>query len=227
MDWNHCLPLGSYIRRSHGFRRNSGTIHCLGTYFHGANSRHCAKRASGRFGLARNACWAYRDFSHYNRIRRDIFYNFKRGIFHFDSVYCNVYFLCLPKVIETYMVIELTAYFTWAGTLPFFIYFPGLLQGIQGATMEANLSTIYLGIFPAAIAYVAWATALSLGETSSVASMLYAEPVAAIVVAWLWLREFPSTLSIVGGLIAISSVLIVNWIGIKHRPRTKPEMVSN
>ena len=135
------------------------------------------------------------------------------------SIATSIFFVFQKTLLRRYRPIELTAYFTWAGTLPFFIYFPGLVQGIQGATTEANLSTIYLGIFPAAIAYVAWATALSLGETGSVASMLYAEPVVAIIVAWLWLQEFPSILSVIGGIVAITSVIIVNWIGIK---RTRP-----
>lgn len=135
-----------------------------------------------------------------------------------------IFFVFQKTLLKRYRPIELTAYFTWAGTLPFFIYFPGLLQGIQGATMEANLSSIYLGIFPAAIAYVAWATALSIGETGSVASMLYAEPVIAIIVAWLWLKEFPSAIAILGGIIAILSVIIVNWIGMKHRPRIVREI---
>jgi len=134
------------------------------------------------------------------------------------SIATSVFFVFQKPLLRFYSPIELTAYFTWAGTLPFFIYFPGLLQGIQGATIEANWSTIYLGIFPAAIAYVTWAMALSLGETGSVASMLYAEPVVAIIVAWLWLQEFPSILSIIGGIVAIASVIIVNWIGINRRP---------
>jgi drug/metabolite transporter (DMT)-like permease len=134
------------------------------------------------------------------------------------SIATSVFFVFQKPLLRRYRPIELTAYFTWAGTLPFFIYFPGLLQGIQDATLEANLSTVYLGIFPAAIAYVTWATALSLEETGSVASMLYAEPVVAIIVAWLWLQEFPSILSIIGGFVAIASVIIVNWIGIKRRP---------
>ncbi|MBO0587391.1 DMT family transporter [Sporosarcina sp. E16_8] len=134
------------------------------------------------------------------------------------SVATSAFFVFQKPLLRIYRPIELTAYFTWAGTLPFSIYYPGLLQSIQGATIEANFSTIYLGVFPAAIAYVAWATALSLGETGSVASMLYAEPVVAIIVALLWLQEFPSILSIIGGIVAIVSVIIVNWIGIKRRP---------
>jgi drug/metabolite transporter (DMT)-like permease len=149
-----------------------------------------------------------------------------KGVFFIliASIATSVFFVFQKPLLRRYRPIELTAYFTWAGTLPFFIYFPGLLQGLQGATLEANLSTIYLGIFPAAIAYVTWATALSLAETGPVASMLYAEPVVAIIVAWFWLQEFPSVLSIVGGIVAISSVIIVNWIGIKYRPRLEREI---
>ncbi|MED4402879.1 DMT family transporter [Metabacillus fastidiosus] len=129
------------------------------------------------------------------------------------AVATSVFFVFQKPLFSRYKPIELTAYFTWAGTLPFFIFFPGLFEDIQHATIEAHLSAIYVGIFPAAIAYVMWATALSLGKASSVTSMMYVEPVIAIFVAWLWLREWPSTLSLIGGIIAISGVIIVNWLG--------------
>ncbi|WP_438311971.1 DMT family transporter [Sporosarcina sp. FA9] len=135
------------------------------------------------------------------------------------SVATSLFFVFQKPLLVKYTPIELTAYFTWAGTLPFFIYFPGLLEGIQDASLEANLSTVYMGIFPAAVAYVTWATALSLGAAGSIASMLYFEPVVAIFIAWIWLKEFPSTLSIIGGIVAISGVIIVGWIG--HRYRLK------
>lgn len=135
------------------------------------------------------------------------------------AIATSIFFVFQKPLFARYSPIELTAYFTWAGTLPFFIYMPGLVDGVQHATLEANLSTIYLGIFPAAIAYVTWAMALSMGNATTVASMLYGEPVVAIIVAWIWLREFPSGLSMVGGAIAIASVIIVNWVGMKRRPR--------
>lgn len=131
----------------------------------------------------------------------------------------SVFFVYQKPLLVKYHPIELTAYFTWAGTLPFFIFFPGLWEGIQGATLEANLATVYTGIFPAALAYVTWAIALSVSEAGSVASMLYAEPVVAIIVAWLWLNELPSILSLIGGAVAIFSVVIINWVGMKSRPR--------
>ncbi|MGG3925343.1 DMT family transporter [Metabacillus fastidiosus] len=129
------------------------------------------------------------------------------------AVAASVFFVFQKPLFSRYKPIELTAYFTWAGTLPFFIFSPGLFEDIQHATIEAHLSALYVGIFPAAIAYAMWATALSLGKASSVTSMMYVEPVIAIFVAWLWLHEWPSTLSLIGGIIAISGVIIVNWLG--------------
>lgn len=105
---------------------------------------------------------------------------------------------------------------TWAGTLPFLWFAPGLLDSIGHATLEAHISTLYVGIFPAAIAYVTWAIALSAGKASSVASMIYLEPGVAILTAWIWLSEWPSTLSLIGGLVAIAGVLVVNGFGRKQ-----------
>jgi len=127
----------------------------------------------------------------------------------------SILFVFQKPLLERYSAIELTAYITWVGTLPFFIFAPGLFQDIQHATLEAHLAAIYAGIFPAAIGYVTWAIALSMGKASSISSILYAEPVVAIIVAWIWLKEWPSTLAIIGGMIAISGVLVVNIMGKK------------
>lgn len=129
------------------------------------------------------------------------------------AIAASIFFVYQKPLFKKYKPIELTAYFTWAGTIPFFIYFPGLIQEIQAATVEANLSAIYVGIFPAAVAYAMWAIALSLGEAGKVTSMIYIEPVFAIAVAWIWLHELPNVLSIIGGIIAVSSVFIINVLG--------------
>ena len=129
----------------------------------------------------------------------------------------SVFFVFQKPLLTRYSAIELTAYFTWAGTLPFLVFSPGLLAAMQNATMEAHLSTIYVGIFPAAIAYVTWSTALSMENASSVSSLIYLEPAVAIVVAWMWLHELPTGLSLIGGVIAIAGVLIVNILGRSRR----------
>ncbi|MGM7700474.1 DMT family transporter [Pseudalkalibacillus sp. Hm43] len=137
------------------------------------------------------------------------------------AIATSIFFVFQQPLHKRYTPIELTAYFTWAGTIPFLIFSPGLMQDIQQATLEANLAALYTGIFPAAVAYVTWATALSLGRASTVTSMLYVEPVIAIVTAWVWLKEWPSTISLIGGLVAIIGVVVVNGVGRKHTVSTK------
>ncbi|MFD1705558.1 DMT family transporter [Siminovitchia sediminis] len=131
------------------------------------------------------------------------------------TIATSLFFVFQKPLLERYNPIHLTAYFTWAGTLPLLIFMPGLWENIQSASIEAHLSALYVGIFPAAIAYATWAIALSAGNTTTLSSMLYLEPPLAILIAWLWLDEWPSTLSLIGGAVAISSIFIVNWIGKK------------
>ncbi|MGI2329019.1 DMT family transporter [Planococcus sp. YIM B11945] len=130
----------------------------------------------------------------------------------------SLFFVFQKPLFARYTAIELTAYFTWAGTLPFFIFSPGIFTAMQNATLEAHLSALYVGIFPAAIAYATWSTALSMENASSVSSLIYLEPAVAIVVAWMWLHELPTSLSLIGGVIAIGGVIIVNVLG-RHRRR--------
>ncbi|WP_202078786.1 DMT family transporter [Caldalkalibacillus salinus] len=133
------------------------------------------------------------------------------------AVATSVFFVFQKPLLGRYHPIELTAYFTWAGTVPFFIFWPGLMTSIQNATFEAHLAALFAGIFPAGIAYVTWAMALSHGRASSVTSVMYLEPAVAIVVAWIWLNEWPAMLSVTGGVIALIGVLVVNGLGKKQK----------
>lgn len=133
------------------------------------------------------------------------------------AIATSIMFVYQKPLLQRYHPIEITAYFTWAGTIPFLFFTPGLFQELPQATLEAHLAVIYAGIFPAAIAYVTWAIALSIGNASTISSFLYAEPVVAIAVAWVWLQEWPSTLSLIGGIVAIAGVLIVNVRGQKSK----------
>ena len=81
------------------------------------------------------------------------------------------------------------------------------------AAPQATFAVIYLGIFPAAIAYVLWNYALARMPASLLSSFLYLSPVLASLIAWVWLGEVPALLTLVGGAIAILGVILVQTKG--------------
>jgi len=124
-----------------------------------------------------------------------------------------VYTILTKPSLRKYSALEFTCYSIWAGTLPLLVFLPGLLRQFHTAAAPATSAVIYLGIFPAAIAYVLWNYALSRMPASLLSSCLYLSPVLASVIAWAWLGETPTRLTVVGGGIAILGVVLVQKRG--------------
>jgi drug/metabolite transporter (DMT)-like permease len=88
------------------------------------------------------------------------------------------------------------------------LWLPGLAHAVRHAPLAPTLAIVYLGVLPGALAYVTWAYALSKMPAALLGNSIYLEPPVAIAVAFVWLGELPSGLTILGGVIAIGGVVI-------------------
>jgi drug/metabolite transporter (DMT)-like permease len=134
----------------------------------------------------------------------------------------NALYIILQKhYLGRYSALEFTACAMWFGTALMLPFGNGLMHTVRTAPASATLAVVYLGIFPGALAYVAWAYVLSHGAAGRTATLLYIIPIVAIGIAWIWLGEVPRLMSVVGGAVALGGVVLVNTVGEKNLGKGK------
>lgn len=138
------------------------------------------------------------------------------GLVLLAAIAASAYFIIQKPFLRRYGAIEFTSYSIWAGTLFMLPFAPGLFRQLRVAEASATLSVVYLGVFPAALAYVTWTHAMSRAPASQVTPFLYVSPVLAIAIAWLWLGEIPTLLTLIGGALAVGGVVLVNTYGARR-----------
>jgi drug/metabolite transporter (DMT)-like permease len=118
-------------------------------------------------------------------------------------------FLVQKPLLKRFSPVSLIAWTVWFGTLFFLPFGAGFSEAVRQAPRPATAVVIYLGIGPAALAYMGWAYVLTHLPASEAVGFLYLIPVCSMLLARLWLGETPTALAVLGGVVAIAGVFLV------------------
>lgn len=130
------------------------------------------------------------------------------------AVLMSFYNIFQRKLLRKYSPLEATIYPIWAGTFFLLAFLPKLAAELPSVHATTNLVIVFLGIFPAAIAYLLWSFALSkVSRTSYVTSFMYLTPLVTLAIGRALMRELPDPRAIVGGLIVIAGMLVLAFRG--------------
>jgi drug/metabolite transporter (DMT)-like permease len=122
----------------------------------------------------------------------------------------NAAFFVLQKpLLKKYGPLEVVSYSTWITTLLLLPFGGSATRSLSMAGLSSTFSVVYIGIV-SVIAHICWSKVLSKIDASKAAIFLYTVPVMTIIIGFLWLREFPSFISCLGGAIILVGVILSN-----------------
>lgn len=153
-----------------------------------------------------------------------IAYSERSGLKYF----LGLFYILIAAILGSYYVIgqkslfhrfhplELVILTIWGGTLIMLFFVPDMIRELPKAPWQATAAAIYLGIFPAAIAYALWNYALSKAPAGRASGYLYAMPLIATVLGMIILKEYPQPIEFTGGLITLLGAITINYF-YKHQ----------
>jgi drug/metabolite transporter (DMT)-like permease len=128
-----------------------------------------------------------------------------------SAVCAALYVIAQKKYLSAYGALEFTLWTVWAGVILMApVFGMSTLREVIAAPARATVEVAFLGVFPAAIAYMMFAYATVRMPASRVMTFMYLIPPVAIAISWVYLGEVPTWVMICGGCLAIGGVAVVN-----------------
>jgi len=87
-------------------------------------------------------------------------------------------------------------------------WLPQLAGELRTAPAGAIGAAVYLGVFPTAIGFTAWAYALRRMPAGRLTTTTYAVPAVSVLLSWLLLAEIPTVYGLVGGAVCLVGVAV-------------------
>ena len=123
----------------------------------------------------------------------------------------GAYSTVMRVLTKTYTALEATTYTIIAGALGTLLFLPTAISEMPDSNLTVNLVVVFMGVFPAALAYLAWSYALSKAKkTAHVTVFSYLIPLISALLAYVWLGETLSVFTFIGGLVIIAGMVLTN-----------------
>ena len=119
-----------------------------------------------------------------------------------------VYFIVAKPLLARLSPLALTAGAVWCGTLLLVPFGGGLPDALRASSSVGIASVLFLGVGPAALAYLAWAHVLAAMPAGRASNLLFLIPVVAIALGWLVLGDAPNAAVLIGGGLSIAGVFL-------------------
>ncbi len=125
-----------------------------------------------------------------------------------SSILAGIYFSAGKKLIQHYGAARFTTWTFTLGTIPLLIFAPQLIQQALLASPQTIGAAVYIGMFPAAVAYTIWFFAVDNIGSAKTSLYMYLVPITAIASTWIFLKTLPSFTTVLGGIIIICGLLL-------------------
>ena len=124
------------------------------------------------------------------------------------------------KPVTRYGALRVTAWTLWVATpIIFLMGLPGLMRtDLRTITPEAWIGITYAGLLGIGLAYLLWYRAVERIGNNRTAVYSNLVPVAALITAWIWLGEVPTTLQLIGAAVILVGLTLAR---LAHSPENE------
>ena len=124
------------------------------------------------------------------------------------------------KPVTRYGALRVTAWTLWVATpIIFLMGLPSLMKtDLRTITPEAWIGVTYAGLLGIGLAYLLWYRAVERIGNNRTAVYSNLVPVAALITAWIWLGEVPTTLQLIGAAVILVGLTLAR---LAHSPENE------